>query len=219
MSKMSEDLFATMKYRDDNGAAQEMYQMAKNGTAADNYPGFDMFSRWARWKINGIMRKGKALYGGADPWPNGAEAFLQTAEKLQVPVYLMLVEATSAGITIGMEKMNHPGSNFAGLFKNNQEDSLNWALKVKPLTVEISEDWDAMSIISKELADCLGAFGSRAGMANWVGKETQKVWDCWDRALSAISAKFFLTGMDMGAKWHDEEVLAGILKVTEGFHE
>lgn len=219
MSKLSETLESTIERREERGAAFELAQLEQKGKMLETYPGFDHFAKWARWKINVILRKGKAYYGGADPWPSGEEALMQTAAKLEVNIYLMLIESISAGATIGMHRSLFPDNDWAGVFKNSCEDSVLWSKSVSEFSSEISDDWDTMCVLRSQLTESVGSFATRAGAAYWKGKDTLRVWDAWDHALAATTCKLFLTGMEMGERWRDEEILEGIIKATTQFPE
>lgn len=215
MSELSETLEATIKRREESNEAFKLARLEQQGKMLEIYPGFDHFAKWARWKINVIIRKGKAYYGGADPWPDGTEAVMQTAAKLETNIYLMLIEAISAGATIGMNRAEHPDQNWAGMFKYDQDDSLFWSQKVSERSAEIADDWDTMCVLRAQLTQCIGSYAGRAGVASWTGKDTLRVWDAWDHTLAATTTKLFLTGIEMGERWRDEEILEGIVKATE----
>jgi len=172
--------------------------------------GLSEFKAHTDREIKALIRSGKFRFGGKTNWSDGVDAVVDTSTYLSGRVTKFIIRCMAEGMMIGYNKgslQGVPSSKWGEAFKEFSKYTDVYALN-------IALDDDATDIVTDHFADCVKAFDTLLGISDMTGKETAHVWDLWAAALGSGSIAFFLAGQKIGEKWHDEEVLEGILKVT-----
>lgn len=203
MSKLSQDLEAAQgKHHAPNHVAMLLGEIQA--------PGVDGYRGWAQHAIKLILRKAQAYHAGSDYWPDIEAAMLATSEYMSPYIYTFLVKTIGAGITIGYHK-DSAEFDWDKLFMKGAD----WGQIAEENMSTFSEDSDAMEWLQRRIVEASTNIYQTMGLAEAKDKQTFHVWDLWNAAAGSCGIGCFLIGQEVGAKWREEEVLAGILTVTE----
>lgn len=171
-------------------------------TGAGEYPHLKQYMTFASLRlVPAVLRAGKYHFAGAPPWPDGHTALQETMEHLDRDLKMLQLRHFAAGVMAGqMDECDFSDSSFESA--------------VMEQVITFVEDPDLANQILSNIPQIMASAVRTTHFEQSTGKETAHVWDLWHSVLKSNIVDLYITGVKLGQRWRDEEILNGILQVT-----
>lgn len=208
MSKVSDDLSAVWS----EGKSKSILQRFLNQDLHQDYPGFIEFAKWNKRQVKSMIRTAQYNWNGAEPWDTSVEAMMDTSGWLSKPMASHLAKVTGAGLDVGYTVAD---PRFADYNFDDVFTTAEWEARNTESQQRIVLDLDAMNVILEQLTDATAHFAHVSGFPTATGEATKRIWRVWENAVGSCSIKLYISGIEAGKKWKEDEILEGILKASE----
>lgn len=206
MSKLAEDLESAFKADNDLTSVLERI----TGKTTNKVPGYDAFSRHSHGAAVTLLRSARFHFAGAAPWKCGDDAIQATTIKLQAGVLSFQTKMLSCGILVGQTPQWQDCKDYSETINDS-----DFKFRVDLQSLQIAMDHKALGQIAEQIAGSVAGAAEASGFRQSTDKETLHVWDIWYAALGNSSMSMYETGVHLGRKWYEEEVLNGIAQASQ----
>lgn len=198
MSKASEEYVETLESVKESPDAL----MVTLSGERDEYPRLKEYMQHAAIRlIPAVLRPAKYYFAGSPPWSDGISAIKATMDRMDSDVKLIQLRHFATGVMVGsMEECDFSSAEF-----ENQ---------VLEKVLGVVEDHDLASEVTGNVPEIMAKASQRSNFLSCTGRETAHVWDLWNSVLKSNVVEMYTTGVKLGQRWREEEILNGILQVT-----
>jgi len=204
MSELSDQLESAMRTQEE--ADNELKHKWLHGT---EIPGLREHAD-AMMKVHALnIRTGKHHFAGAAAWPNGNKAIEETLEFLTNRVVATMIQCCVNGVMVGKDPSKWEMDDWEEYWRSSVR-----ADEAFDIAARFATDPDTAVLVGKYFAEVLAVVTRNLSFLEAEDPHKLKhVWDVWFQTFNTATIAFYISGVIIGRRWKEEEVLSQLKEV------